>query len=151
MCGSLSTRARLHLLCPAECTACEVPCLVGHAGVMRGQGHPTRSGPARQVLGGVGGHHSAAEGRNMLLGNACLLLNTLAMALYYLTCAAPPAARMHALPARRPPAMDGWPPSRHGAVMRTRGRGTDLRTHCRGRQREPGGLMLGRAVASRPW
>ncbi|KAK9845426.1 hypothetical protein WJX81_006144 [Elliptochloris bilobata] len=37
------------------------------------------------VLGGVGGHHSPAEGRNMGLGNLCLLLNTLAMALYYLT------------------------------------------------------------------
>jgi len=59
------------------------------------------------VLGGVGGHHTAAEGRNMLLGNACLLLNTLAMALYYLTCVAPPAARMHVLPARGPPAVDG--------------------------------------------
>ena len=39
------------------------------------------------MLGGVGGHHSPAEGRNMGLGNLCLLLNTLAMALYYLTCA----------------------------------------------------------------
>ncbi len=42
---------------------------------------------AAQVLGGVGGHHSPSEGRNLALGNLCLLLNTLAMALYYLTCA----------------------------------------------------------------
>ena len=44
-------------------------------------------GVAAQVLGGVGGHHSPSEGRNLALGNLCLLLNTLAMALYYLTCA----------------------------------------------------------------
>lgn len=35
----------------------------------------------------MGGHHSPSEGRNLALGNMCLLLNTLAMALYYLTCA----------------------------------------------------------------
>ena len=37
-----------------------------------------------QVLGGVGGHHTASEGRYLMLGNGFLLLNTLAMALYYL-------------------------------------------------------------------
>lgn len=37
-----------------------------------------------QVMGGVGGHHTAAEGRYLMLGNGFLLLNTLAMALYYL-------------------------------------------------------------------
>lgn len=37
-----------------------------------------------QVLGGVGGHHTAAEGRHLMLGNMFLLLNTLAMACYYL-------------------------------------------------------------------
>ena len=39
-----------------------------------------------QVMGGVGGHHTAAEGRYLMLGNGFLLLNTLAMALYYLRC-----------------------------------------------------------------
>ncbi|CAL8470768.1 g10310 [Coccomyxa elongata] len=37
------------------------------------------------VLGGVGGHHTAAEGRHLMLGNMFLLLNTLAMACYYLS------------------------------------------------------------------
>ncbi len=37
-----------------------------------------------QVLGGVGGHHTAAEGHHLMMGNIFLLLNTLAMALYYL-------------------------------------------------------------------
>ena len=39
-----------------------------------------------QVMGGVtgGGHHTAAEGKLMLLGNMCLLVNTLASAVYYL-------------------------------------------------------------------
>ena len=37
-----------------------------------------------QVMGGVGGHHTAAEGRYLMLGNGFLLMNTLAMALYYL-------------------------------------------------------------------
>ena len=40
-----------------------------------------------QVMGGVGGHHTAAEGRYLMLGNGFLLLNTLAMALYYLRSA----------------------------------------------------------------
>lgn len=38
-------------------------------------------------MGGVGGHHTAAEGRYLMLGNGFLLLNTLAMALYYLRSA----------------------------------------------------------------
>ena len=39
-----------------------------------------------QVAGGVSGqHHTAAEGHKMLLGNACLLANTLAMAIYFIT------------------------------------------------------------------
>ncbi|KAK9828607.1 hypothetical protein WJX72_001011 [[Myrmecia] bisecta] len=44
-------------------------------------------GSVCMVLGGVSGsgHHTAAEGRNMLLGNLCLLANTLAMALYFLS------------------------------------------------------------------
>ncbi|CAK0782743.1 hypothetical protein CVIRNUC_005938 [Coccomyxa viridis] len=37
------------------------------------------------VMGGVGGHHTAAEGRYLMLGNGFLLMNTLAMALYYLS------------------------------------------------------------------
>ena len=41
-------------------------------------------GDWEQVLGGVGGHHTAAEGRHLMLGNMFLLLNTLAMACYYL-------------------------------------------------------------------
>lgn len=38
------------------------------------------------VMGGVsgGGHHTAAEGHIMMLGNICLLINTLASAVYYL-------------------------------------------------------------------
>lgn len=37
-------------------------------------------------MGGVsgGGHHSAAEGHIMFIGNICLLINTLASAVYYL-------------------------------------------------------------------
>ncbi len=39
-----------------------------------------------QVAGGVSGQHqTAAEGHKMLLGNACLLANTLAMAIYFIT------------------------------------------------------------------
>ena len=39
-----------------------------------------------QVAGGVSGqHHTAAEGHRMLLGNACLLANTVAMAVYFIT------------------------------------------------------------------
>ena len=39
-----------------------------------------------QVAGGVsgGGHHTAAEGHIMFIGNICLLINTLASAVYYL-------------------------------------------------------------------
>ena len=39
-----------------------------------------------QVMGGVsgGGHHTAAEGHIMFIGNLCLLINTLASAVYYL-------------------------------------------------------------------
>lgn len=39
-----------------------------------------------QVMGGVsgGGHQTAAEGHIMLIGNMCLLINTLASAVYYL-------------------------------------------------------------------
>ena len=39
-----------------------------------------------QVLGGVsgGGHRTAAEGHIMFIGNVCLLINTLASAVYYL-------------------------------------------------------------------
>lgn len=39
-----------------------------------------------QVLGGVsgGGHRTAAEGHIMFIGNICLLINTLASAVYYL-------------------------------------------------------------------
>lgn len=40
----------------------------------------------RQVAGGVGGqHHTAAEGHKMLVGNGCLLANTLAMAIFFIT------------------------------------------------------------------
>lgn len=37
-------------------------------------------------MGGVsgGGHHTAAEGHIMFIGNLCLLINTLASAVYYL-------------------------------------------------------------------
>lgn len=39
-----------------------------------------------QVVGGSGGHsHSPAESAHLVLGNVCLLLNTLAMAVYYLS------------------------------------------------------------------
>ena len=39
-----------------------------------------------QVAGGVSGQHqTAAEGHKMLMGNACLLANTLAMAIYFIT------------------------------------------------------------------
>lgn len=39
-----------------------------------------------QVAGGVSGqHHTAAEGHRMLLGNICLLANTVAMAIYFIT------------------------------------------------------------------
>ena len=39
-----------------------------------------------QVAGGVSGQHqTAAEGHRMLMGNACLLANTLAMAIYFIT------------------------------------------------------------------
>lgn len=41
---------------------------------------------ATQVAGGVSGqHHTAAEGHRMLLGNMCLLANTVAMAIYFIT------------------------------------------------------------------
>ena len=52
--------------------------------------HRTTSGECRslilQVAGGVsgGGHHTAAEGHVMFIGNICLLINTLASAVYYL-------------------------------------------------------------------
>lgn len=39
-----------------------------------------------QVLGGVStSHHTAAEGRNMMVGNICLLANTVSMSVYFLT------------------------------------------------------------------
>jgi hypothetical protein len=106
---------------------------------MRGQGTPTRAGPLRQVLGGVGGHHSAAEGRNMLLGNACLLLNTLAMALYYLTCAAPRAARARAGAAGAPPAGPAGPPS--WQVLLGGAGGAERLSSCRMCKHEPSGLI----------
>ena len=39
-----------------------------------------------QVMGGVsgGGHNTAAEGHIMFIGNLCLLINTLASAVYFL-------------------------------------------------------------------
>ena len=37
-----------------------------------------------QVLGGGSGPHSADSGHRMLMGNMCLLANTLAMSIYYL-------------------------------------------------------------------
>ena len=38
------------------------------------------------MVGGVSGqHHTAAEGHRMLLGNICLLSNTVAMAVYFIT------------------------------------------------------------------
>jgi len=47
---------------------------------------PTIVGVCVQVMGGVsgGGHHTAAEGHIMFIGNLCLLINTLASAVYYL-------------------------------------------------------------------
>lgn len=47
-------------------------------------------GSISMVLGGISSaaHHSAAETQNMLLGNACLLGNTLSMSLYYLNAKA---------------------------------------------------------------
>ncbi|KAL3162391.1 hypothetical protein ABBQ32_010066 [Trebouxia sp. C0010 RCD-2024] len=43
-------------------------------------------GSISMVAGGVSGqHHTAAEGHRMLLGNMCLLANTVAMAIYFIT------------------------------------------------------------------
>ncbi|DBB00703.1 TPA: hypothetical protein ACH3X3_002373 [Trebouxia sp. C0006] len=44
------------------------------------------AGSVSMVAGGVSGQHqTAAEGHKMLMGNACLLANTLAMAIYFIT------------------------------------------------------------------
>ena len=51
-----------------------------------------------QVMGGVGGHHTAAEGRYLMLGNGFLLLNTLAMAMYYLRSASDQLEYVQSLP-----------------------------------------------------